>query len=128
MKSDFSPATPSFSSRITVGIPYFCSEVFAVGSILRHVDVAADAGILGDADAFLQRLIRQREGGVQAHHGRDLPIALADLLDEALVLLDPAARHVAVRDLIAQRGADPGLADGRSRSDRASRRASPGEA
>ena len=58
-------------------------RVFPVGGVLSNVDVAADARVPGNAHAFLERLIREGEGGMQAHHGRDLPIALADLLDEA---------------------------------------------
>ena len=86
-------------------------RVFPVGEIFRHMDVTSNARILRNADTFLEGFIGEGEGGVQSHHGRDLPVTLADLLDEALVLLDAAAHHVAVRDFITQRGADACLAD-----------------
>ncbi len=111
-KMDFSPVTPSLSRRLTVGMPYFSRESFPVRSIFRHMDMAANARVLGDADTFFQGLIGDGERGVQSHHGCDLPVAFADLLDKALVLRDAAAHHVAVGDFIAQRGADACLADG----------------
>ena len=49
---------------------------------------------------------------MEAHHRRDLSVAFADLLDKTFILLDAAAQHISVRNLIAQRGADAGLADG----------------
>jgi hypothetical protein len=49
---------------------------------------------------------------VQSHHGRDLTVAFADLLDKSFVFGNPAAGDVAVRDFVAERGAQSRLADG----------------
>src|SRR5688500_15890260 len=49
---------------------------------------------------------------MESHHCSDLPITLANFLDEAFVFIDAAAHHVSVRDFITKRGADPCLADG----------------
>ncbi|MBV6466300.1 MAG: hypothetical protein PGMFKBFP_01607 [Anaerolineales bacterium] len=84
-------------------------RILAVGRVLRDVDVAADARVSRDADALLNRVVRDGERGVQSHHGRDLAVAFADLFDEAFVLSNALPVDVAVRDLVAQRGADSRL-------------------
>jgi len=85
--------------------PVPAQRILAVGGVLGNVDVAADAVFPGNAHAGLDGLVRNGERGVQAHHGGDLPVALTDLLDEALVFGNPAALDVAVGDLVTQRGA-----------------------
>ncbi len=96
MNSDFSPVTPNLWSRLTVGTPYCSSEFLSVGKVLGHVHVAANSRVAGNPHAFFQRVVRQREGGMQAHHGRDLTIAFAYLGNKAPVLFDTAASRIAV--------------------------------
>src|SRR5512135_282750 len=76
------------------------------------MDMAAHARICGDTHALLERIIGEREGGVQAHHGCDLTVTLANLLDEAPVLIYSSALHIPVGYLIAEGSAQAGLAHG----------------
>ncbi len=60
------------------------------------MNVAPYSGILCDINTGFNRFVRQREGGVHAHHSRNLAVALPDLFDEAFVFLDSAAGLVAI--------------------------------
>src|SRR5215216_40972 len=76
------------------------------------MDMTSYACILGHADTFFQCFLREGKGCVQPHHGSDLPIAFADLFDEALILLDSVTHSIPVRYFITQRCPDSSLANG----------------
>ena len=57
------------------------------------MNVAANIGIFGNADTFLQGLVGKRKGGVQSHHSRNLTIALANFLDETSIFSNSTARN-----------------------------------
>ena len=88
---DFSPVTPKLVQPIDRGHVVFGKEVLTVGSIFGHMDVAADTGFLAMTNALLEVSSDRVKRGVQSHHGSNLSIAFADLLDEALVFRHPAA-------------------------------------
>ena len=76
--------------------------VLPIRRILSDVHMASNTRVPGNAGAFFESAIRQREGGVKSHHGRNLAVTLAHLLDEASIFLDASAARVPVRDLVAQ--------------------------
>ena len=63
--------------------------VALVGAVLGGVDVEADPEVGGGRGARLERLVREREGGVRADHpARERRPLAAHALEEAPVLVD----------------------------------------
>jgi len=85
---DFLPVAPSLCRRFTMVVLYFLRESSRQKD-LPHMNVAANIGIFGNADTFLQGLVGKRKGGVQSHHSCNLTIALANFLDETSIFSIP---------------------------------------
>ena len=78
------------------GHPILVERIFSVGEVFRYVHMATDASVLGNANTALQGFVGESKGCMKSHHGRDLSIAFANLLNKAFVLFHAAAGNVSV--------------------------------